>query len=122
VQILSEVRDGVAIIKIVGKLMFDETLLTLRHEVRELLEEGVKLFVLDMTDVPHCDSSGSGEVIGAYTTVAKAGGSMVVVGLTDRVRLLWTRVKLTDVFDVFPSVAEAEAFIRRFGRNLKAKT
>jgi len=93
--------------------MFDESLLSLRHEVRELLKEGVRLFVLDLSEVPHCDSSGTGEAIGAYTSISKAGGIMVVAGLTERVRTLWGRVKLLDVFNVFDSVAEAESFIRR---------
>jgi anti-anti-sigma factor len=90
--------------------------------VRELLSESVRHFVFDLREVPHCDSSGSGEVIGAYTSIAKAGGLMVVAGLSDRVRLLWSRVKLLNVFDVFENVAEAEAFVRRLGRNSKAQT
>jgi anti-anti-sigma factor len=93
--------------------VFDESLLTLREHVRELLHTGVKGFVLDFTDVPYCDSSGCGELIGAYTSIHKAGGLIAFVKPTARVRVLWERIRLTDIFKIFDTLAEAETFVRR---------
>jgi len=93
--------------------MFDESLLYLRREIQELLKGDLRVFILDLADVPHCDSSGTGEVIGVYTSITKAGGVMAVAGLTERVRVLWSRVKLLEVFNIFETVPEAELFVRQ---------
>lgn len=111
----SETRDGVVILKVSGRLIFDESLLTLRAKVRETLQSEVKGFVFDLSEVPHCDSSGCGEIIGAYAAICKAGASVAFVSPSPRVRVLWERIKLTEVFNLFDSLAEAENFVRDSG-------
>jgi len=113
VRLISQTTDGIAIVSISGKLIFDESLLALRENVRDLLRAGVKGFIFDFTDVPHCDSSGCGELIGAYTSISKAGGRVAFVHPTARVRVLWERIRLIDIFTIFNTLAEAEAFVRR---------
>ncbi|HYR91512.1 MAG TPA: STAS domain-containing protein [Terriglobia bacterium] len=113
VRLISQTRDGIAIVSLSGKLMFDESLMALRENVRDLLRAGVKGFVFDFTDVPHCDSSGCGELIGAYSSITKAGGRVAFVNPTARVRALWERIRLIDIFTIFGTMAEAEAFVRR---------
>src|SRR3989442_13298721 len=110
---MSQTTDGIAIVSISGKLIFDESLLALRENVRDLLRAGVKGFVFDFTEVPHCDSSGCGELIGAYTSIHKTGGLTAFVNPTARVRALWERIRLTDIFTIFETLAEAETFVRR---------
>jgi anti-anti-sigma factor len=112
VEIVSETKEGIAILTLSGRLKFDESLLSLRQHVGNLLAAGIKRFVMDFSRVPHCDSSGCGEVISAYATVRKAGGAVAFTKPGERVRLLWERIKLTDVFPIFDSVPEAEAFLR----------
>jgi anti-sigma B factor antagonist len=121
-ELQTETSDGIAVIKISGKLVFDESLLFLRREVRELLDEGLRLFVIDLTQVPYCDSSGSGEVIGAYSSITKAAGSLALAGLSDRIRALWTRVKILSVFDTFETATDAGAFLRDRRRDSEAET
>lgn len=110
-RIASEIRNGIAIVTLSGRLMFDESLLTLRAEVGKMIQSGVKLFVFDFSDVPHCDSSGCGEMIGAYTSIRRAGGNIAIAGAGERVRTLWRRIHLLEVFNLFPTVGEAEAFL-----------
>ena len=109
----SETRGDIAILKFSGRLVFEESLFTLRGKIRELLHSGVKAFVFDFSGVPHCDSSGCGEMISAYTTIRKADAALAFVQLTPRVLMLWERVRLTDVFDIFKTLTEAESFVRR---------
>lgn len=91
--------------------MFDESLFKLHPRVREFLESGVRAIIFDLSGVPHCDSSGCGEMIGVYTTIRKGNAAVAFVNLTPRVRVLWERINVTKIFDVFDSVLEAEHFL-----------
>jgi anti-sigma B factor antagonist len=113
VEITSDTKDGIAVLKLSGRLIFDQSLLELRSQIGSFLKSGVHLFIFDVSGVPHCDSSGCGEIIGAYSSIRKAGGTCAVLNPTERVRLLWDRIKLTDVFPVFNRFEDAEAYVRR---------
>lgn len=106
-QLKTEIQDGVAIITMSGKLIFDDSLLLLRHQVRTLLDRGQRQFILDITNVPHCDSSGCGEIIGVHASVTRAGGVIAIVGMSERIRTLWTRVRLLGIFKIYDTLSEA---------------
>ena len=110
-NIASETHNGIAVITLTGKLVFDESLFTLRPRIRQILESGIKDIVFDLSGVPHADSSGCGEIIGAYTTITKAGGRLAFVRLTPRIRQLWERINLIQIFAVFETLAEAETYL-----------
>jgi len=113
VQITSDTKDGIATLKFSGRMVFDQTLLSLRDQIGTYLNSGVTRFVFDVSGVPHCDSAGCGEMIGIYSSVRKAGGAIAVCNPTDRVRALWNRIKLTDVLPIFDRIDEAEDYVRR---------
>ena len=111
-QIHVEINGRVAVLRISGTMIFDESLFLLREHVQNLLESGIRRVVVDVSEVPHIDSSGCGEVIRIYTSILKANGSLAFVNPTERVRVLWTRIKLTDVFHVFATLDEALSFVQ----------
>ena len=111
-QITSDTKNDIAILTFSGRLIFDQSLLSLRDEIGHFLRSGIQRFIFDVSAVPHCDSSGCGEIIGAYSSIRKAGGTVAVLNPTERVRLLWERIKLTDVFPVFNRLEDAEAYVR----------
>jgi anti-sigma B factor antagonist len=111
VILTSESRDGIAFIKLSGKLVFDESLYKLRPKLRELLDSGTNAIIFDLGEVTHCDSSGMGEMIGAYTTIRKHDAAVAFANLTPKVRLLWERINIATVFDIFDTLAEAENFL-----------
>jgi anti-anti-sigma factor len=100
VEITSQTKDGVAFLTLSGRMMFDESLFGLSGHVSRLLAAGLRKFVVDLAAVPYCDSSGCGEVIAVYATIRKMGGIIAFACLGEKVHLLWTRVKLTDVFPI----------------------
>ena len=112
-EITSENKEGVAILTLSGRLMFDESLLRLREHVARLLHAGTNRFIFDFSRVPHCDSSGCGEIISAFASIRNAGGGVAFVKPSERVHTLWTRIKLTDVFPIFDDLPQAEMFLRR---------
>jgi len=60
-----------------------------------------------MANVSHVDSAGLGELVAAYTTVTKAGGSMKLLNLTKRLHDLLSITKLLTIFDTFESEQDA---------------
>jgi anti-sigma B factor antagonist len=109
----SEASAGIVVIKLSGRLVFDESLFKLRPKIRELLESGVRKIIFDLSEVPHCDSSGCGEIMGAYATIRKANAAVAFASLTPRIRQLWERINVTRIFDIFDSIQEAENFLAK---------
>src|SRR5262249_51459529 len=89
VQFTSEVRDNVDFIKISGRMIHDGSLFRLREHVLYKLQSDIRRFVIDISEVPHLDSSGCGEVISAHTSILRENGALAFVNPTERVRLLW---------------------------------
>ncbi|MFY9751206.1 MAG: STAS domain-containing protein [Candidatus Acidiferrales bacterium] len=97
----------VAIIDFSGKITLGEGSSTLRKTVRELLDQGKRKILLNLSDVDYIDSSGIGEMVSAYTTVRNAQGELKLVYLTKRVHDLIQITRLFTVFDVQPDEAAA---------------
>jgi anti-sigma B factor antagonist len=97
----------VAIIDFSGKITLGEGSSTLRKTVRELLDQGKRKILLNLSDVDYIDSSGIGEMVSAYTTVRSAQGELKLVHLTKRVHDLIQITRLFTVFDVQEDEASA---------------
>jgi anti-sigma B factor antagonist len=121
VEISSEVSDNIIWIKVSGRMVLDASLLRLRERVLYGLESGARRFVVDISEVPHLDSSGCGEVICIHTSISRANGSLVFVNPNERIRLLWTHTKLTDVLNIFNTLDEARDFVERGPTGLRPR-
>ena len=81
----------------------------LGDKVRSLLQQGRKQLIANLTNVSYMDSAGLGELVQAYTTVSRQGGSLKLVGVTKRLNDLLVITKLATVFDSYDSEAAAVA-------------
>ena len=99
--------DDVAIVDFSGKITLGEGSATLRQTVRELVGAGQRKILLNLGDVDYIDSSGIGELVGAYTTVRGASGELKLMQLTKRVKDLIQITRLFTVFDVQSDEAAA---------------
>ena len=99
--------DDVAIVDFSGKITLGEGSATLRQTVRELVSAGQRKILLNLGDVDYIDSSGIGELVGAYTTVRGASGELKLMQLTKRVKDLIQITRLFTVFDVQSDEAAA---------------
>ena len=63
--------------------------------------------VLNLGGVDYVDSAGLGELVGAYTTVTRAGGKMKLLNVTKKMRDLLSITKLLTVFETFDSEQDA---------------
>jgi anti-sigma B factor antagonist len=106
----------VSIVDINGKITLGENTGMLRDEVRSLLSKGAKNLVFDMAHVGYIDSSGLGELVSAYTTIANQGGSLKLLNLQGKARDLMQLTKLYTVFAVFEDEKTA---VESFGAGAK---
>jgi anti-sigma B factor antagonist len=84
-----------------GKITLGEGTMAIRSTVREVLKKGSKKIVLNLADVNYIDSSGIGELVSSYTTVANQGGQLKLLNLTKKIHELLAITKLLTVFQVF---------------------
>jgi anti-sigma B factor antagonist len=97
----------VGIITVSGRITAGESGQALRQAVRSLLEANTEKILIDLHGVGYVDSSGLGELVGAYTSVRNAGGQVRVVNPSKRIHDLLHLTRLTTVFDVQPDEATA---------------
>ncbi|NWF99535.1 MAG: STAS domain-containing protein [Thermoanaerobaculaceae bacterium] len=105
----STVRDvgNVRVIALEGKITIGAGDVQMRSLVESALADGRTKILLDLKGVSHIDSSGIGEMVGCYTTVARRGGSMKLLNLPPKINDILQVTQLITVFDVFDNEAEA---------------
>ncbi|HKV03650.1 MAG TPA: STAS domain-containing protein [Candidatus Acidoferrales bacterium] len=97
----------VVVVDFSGKITLGEASATLRRTIRELVDNGRRKILLNLSDVDYIDSSGIGELVGAFTTVRGANGDLKLVYLTKRVHDILQITRLYLVFDVQTDEATA---------------
>ena len=97
----------VAIIDLAGRLTLGEGCGTLRDTIKGSIAKGDKKVLVNLKDVSYIDSSGLGELVGAYASVANTGGAIKLLNAQSRVHDLLTMTKLYSVFESFNDEAVA---------------
>lgn len=107
----SAVREfsDVRVLDLEGKITIGSGDVQLRQLVEESLQSGRTRILLNLKGVTHIDSSGIGEMVGCFTTVARRGGAMKLVNLPAKINDLLQVTQLITVFDVFDDEGEALA-------------
>lgn len=105
--------EGITILDLSGRITLGEGSVVLREAVKELSAKGQKQILLNLGNVTYIDSSGIGELVGAFTSIRNAGGDLKLLNLTKKVHDLLQITKLYTVFDVWDDEASAiSSFVR----------
>jgi len=99
--------NGVTVVDMSGRITLGEGGVVLRDTVHDLLDKGDRKILLNLGNITYIDSSGIGELIGAFTAVRKQGGDLKLLNLTKKVHDLLLITKLYTVFDIKDSEAAA---------------
>jgi anti-sigma B factor antagonist len=89
------------ILDISGKIVLGQGTMVVRNTIKDLLHNGVRKIVLNLAEVNHIDSSGVGELVSSFTTVAKEGGQLKLLNLTTKVQEILAITRLLTVFQVY---------------------
>jgi anti-sigma B factor antagonist len=103
--------ENVAVIDLTGRVTLGEASGSLRDTIKDLVSKGDKNILLNLAGVTYIDSSGLGEIVGAFATVGNSGGRLKLLGLQQRVHDLMQLTKLYSVFEIF---TDEPAAIRSF--------
>lgn len=97
------------IIEFKGNVMGGPDAVSLNEELHELIEKERTNVVVDLGKVKFMNSSGLGMLIGALTTMKKAGGDLRIANATDKIESLLIITKLITVFKHYKTLDEAVA-------------
>ena len=92
--------EGISVIDVAGRITLGEGSAALRETLRDMVAKNQNKILLNLADVTYIDSSGIGELVSAYTTVANTGGQLKLLNLNKRVKDLLQITKLYTVFDI----------------------
>ncbi len=101
----------VSVMDVSGRITLGEGSSTMRDALRDMVAKGQKKILLNLGDVSYIDSSGIGELVSGFTTIANQGGQLKLLNLTKRVKDLLQITKLYTVFEVHD---DESAAIRSF--------
>jgi len=105
---MTERHSGdVTVIDLAGKLSLGDATQRLHDKINSLLHQGRTRIVLNLEKLESMDSGGLGELVRTHTTVKVKGGAVCLASLTKRIEDLLVLTKLSTVFDLFDSEAEA---------------
>ena len=90
-----------------GKITLGEGTMAIRNAVREVLKNGGKKIILNLSEVNYIDSSGIGELVSTYTTVTNQSGQLKLLNLTKKIQELLQITKLLTVFSVYDNEQKA---------------
>jgi len=106
-KVKTRMEGDVAIIAVSGKLMGGPESDALRNEVKNLIDDGSKKFVVNLKGVPWINSTGLGALMAVYTSIQRSEGVLKLCHVSDRIQSLFMITKLLTIFDTYPSEQEA---------------
>jgi len=65
--------------------------------------------IIDLSEVPSVDSMAIGALVRAYVSCQKTGRKLALVGLNHRIRNILQITGVDPLFDVYPTISDAEA-------------
>jgi anti-sigma B factor antagonist len=106
-KVKTRMEGDIAVISVSGKLMGGPESDALRNEVKNLIDEGKRKFVVNLKGVPWINSTGLGALMAVYTSIQRSEGVLRLCHVSDRIQSLFMITKLLTIFDTYPTEEEA---------------
>lgn len=106
-QFNSNIVSGINVISLKGELIDKMQANEMLTEIEKYITSSSNQFILDMSELKYLNSSGLGILISILTKVRKAGGEVLIAGVTKKVNELLIITKLNGVFNVCENVEDA---------------
>lgn len=97
---------GKVVVTLAGKLMMGSDGEPIVALVDELLRQGKRIFIFDLSGLTVIDSTGIGRFIGSYNKIAAVGGEMRMAGATGHILHSFKVSLLDQVFPFYPTVED----------------
>ncbi len=108
-KIKSREAGQVVILDVSGKLMGGGDADTFRDTIHDLLEQGKKRIVVNLSEVGWVNSTGVGILITGYTTMRRNKGNLKLLHVSKKIQSILYITKLNLIFECFDNEDEAIA-------------
>ncbi len=98
-----------AVVALDGNVLGGAEAMEFTRAVSDLVREGVRHVVVDLTNVPVMNSSGLGMLVGASTSLRTSGGSLAIAGANEKIQGLFRMTRLDSVLAQYATRDEAVA-------------
>ena len=102
-----DLKPGVVVIALAGRVMLGVESAQIETLVQELLKQGRRHFVFDLSGVTHIDSTGIGRFISSLNMTMREGGSLRMAAASGQVRDSFRVTRLDTIFMFYPDVESA---------------
>jgi anti-sigma B factor antagonist len=119
-RIETTLYGDVLVFKPVGWVAADSHL-PMEHKLQELMAEGQRRIVVDLSAAHFVSSSGLGVFIYCHKTLQEQGGRLVLAAPGGAVRKMLAAANLDEALDISATLAEAVARARRDPRGSRRK-
>ena len=85
----------------------------LQQRVRQLIQEGKRLFVINLQNVRHLDSFGLGQLVATYQSIRGQKGDLKIVNPNSTVKDLLHYTRIDTVMQVLPTETEAVEMLQK---------
>ena len=82
--------------------------ISFREKINQSIDSGVKIILVDFTDITFMDSSGLGALVLALKTVHTADVKLALCSINEQVKMLFELTSMDQVFEIFSSREEFE--------------
>lgn len=103
------IEPDIVIVEIGGKIAFGPECQQIEWLISDLLSQGRKEIIFDVSGVSHIDSTGVGIIVMCFGKVKKAGGDLRVAGARGIVEEVLKMTKVDRIVVLYPTVAAAIA-------------
>lgn len=94
-----------------GDLLGEKDGIEIVTSVAKEIDEGVRVMIVDMSQLRYVNSSGIGVLITLMTKLKNCGGELFILQPTDQIMKLFTITKLDKVFNIHNDLTEIESKI-----------
>jgi anti-sigma B factor antagonist len=105
--IVERQADDVTILILTGSILLDDGDLAFGRLIRDLIDRGRVMIVVDLGGVTHIDSSGTGMLVAKLKSVREKGGDIRLLHVTMRGQRLLSVMKILTIFEIFDDEAAA---------------
>ncbi|MCP3980995.1 MAG: STAS domain-containing protein [bacterium] len=97
----------VSVVDLSGKITIGEGDVVLREQIHDLLENGERKLLLNLSKVSYMDSAGIGELVACYKRATEKDGTVKLLNPSGKVYDLLQLTKLEEVFETYRDEKEA---------------
>ena len=108
-----EVDGDIVVLSNFGRLMNDPRYVDASRDVSEMLDQGLKNFILDLDNVRETGDSFLGLLMTVTRRIRRHDGEVVLARLNPHMEEFIDMMRMDDYWDIFKNVAEAKAFFNR---------